>query len=96
MGAATDAQRERYLAPLARGEQRSAFAMTEPPPGAGPGPGALRTVARTDGDGWLVNGRRKFTTGADGAGLFIVMARASAEPDFTGGATMFLVPGFQR
>ncbi|MDG4830646.1 acyl-CoA dehydrogenase family protein [Solwaraspora sp. WMMD1047] len=89
---ASERQRERYLAPLARGDQRSAFAMTEPPPGAGSDPGALRTTARRDGDGWLVNGRKKFITGADGAGFLIVMARTSGEPDSTGGATMFLVP----
>jgi acyl-CoA dehydrogenase len=89
---ASAAQRERYLAPLARGDQRSAFAMTEPPPGAGSDPSALRTLARRDGTGWLINGRKKFITGADGAGFFIVMARTSGEPDSAGGATMFLVP----
>ncbi|MDG4826307.1 acyl-CoA dehydrogenase family protein [Asanoa sp. WMMD1127] len=78
-------QRTRYLAPLARGEQRSAFAMTEPPPGAGSDPSALLTTARRDGAGWLIDGHKKFITGADGAGFFIVMAR-------TDGATMFLVP----
>ena len=89
---ATGVQRERYLAPLSRGLQRSAFAMTEPPPGAGSDPGALRTLARRDGDGWLISGRKKFITGADGAGFLIVMARTSGEPESTGGATMFLVP----
>jgi alkylation response protein AidB-like acyl-CoA dehydrogenase len=89
---ASDRQRESYLAPLARGHQRSAFAMTEPPPGAGSDPSALRTLARRDGHGWLINGRKKFITGADGAGFFIVMARTSGEPDSAGGATMFLVP----
>lgn len=89
---ASEAQRGRYLAPLARGDQRSAFAMTEPPPGAGSNPSALRTLARRDGDGWLINGRKKFITGADGAGFFIVMARTSGQPDSPGGATMFLVP----
>ena len=89
---ASPEQRERYLAPLARGDQRSAFAMTEPPPGAGSDPSALRTLARPDGDGWLISGRKKFITGADGAGFFIVMARTSGEPDAAGGATMFLVP----
>jgi acyl-CoA dehydrogenase len=83
---AVGAQRERYLAPLARGEQRSAFAMTEPPPGAGSDPSALQTTARAGGKGWSLTGRKKFITGADGAGFFIVMARTD------GGATMFLVP----
>ncbi|MEV4538671.1 acyl-CoA dehydrogenase family protein [Asanoa sp. NPDC049518] len=83
---ASDAQRSRYLAPLARGEQRSAFAMTEPPPGAGSDPSALLTVARRNGSAWSLTGRKKFITGADGAGFYIVMARTP------GGATMFLVP----
>ena len=88
-------QREQYLGPLARGEQRSAFAMTEPPPGAGSDPGALSTVARRDGDSFVITGRKKFITGADGAGFYIVMARTSGATDGAGGAggaTMFLVP----
>ncbi len=95
---AVGSQRERFLAPLARGEQRSAFAMTEPAPGAGSDPTALRTRARRDGDSFVISGRKKFITGADGAGFYIVMARTSGSPDDTGGsggsggATMFLVP----
>lgn len=89
---ATAAQRERYLRPLVRGEVRSAFAMTEPAPGAGSDPSMLRTTAsRVDG-GWLLNGRKWFITGADGAGFLIVMARTSGEPGSAGGATMFLTP----
>ena len=89
---AVGSQRERFLAPLARGEQRSAFAMTEPAPGAGSDPTALRTEARRDGDSFVITGRKKFITGADGAGFYIVMARTSGSPDGAGGATMFLVP----
>jgi alkylation response protein AidB-like acyl-CoA dehydrogenase len=92
---ADESQRERYLAPLAAGTQRSAFAMTEPPPGAGSDPSSLRTTARLDGDSYVINGRKKFITGADGAGFLIVMARTSGTPDdpgTAGGATMFLVP----
>ena len=80
------AQRERYLAPLAAGEIRSAFAMTEPAPGAGSDPGQLATVAEPDGDGWVIDGRKWFITGADGAAFFIVMARTGDEA-----ATMLLV-----
>lgn len=89
---AVGSQRERFLAPLARGEVRSAFAMTEPSPGAGSDPSALATAAtRVDG-GWTVTGRKWFITGADGASFFIVMARTSGEIGDAGGATMFLVP----
>jgi acyl-CoA dehydrogenase len=79
------AQRERYLEPLARGRVRSAFAMTEPAPGAGSDPSMLRTRATRDSDGWTISGKKWLITGAQGAAFFIVMA---ATPD---GATMFLV-----
>jgi alkylation response protein AidB-like acyl-CoA dehydrogenase len=85
-------QRERFLAPLARGEVRSAFAMTEPAPGAGSDPTLLRTRAERVDAGWCINGTKSFITGADGAGFFIVMARTSGEPGTPGGATMFLSP----
>ncbi|WP_435742035.1 acyl-CoA dehydrogenase family protein [Nocardioides sp. SYSU DS0663] len=90
---ATEAQRATYLQPLARGEVRSAFAMTEPAPGAGSDPSALLTRATKVDGGWVVNGRKWFITGADGAGFFITMARTSGEPGDGGGATMFLMPG---
>lgn len=83
---ATPDQKLRFLEPLARGEVRSGFAMTEPAPGAGSDPSALRTTARQVDGGWIVDGEKKFITGADGAGFFIVMARTP------GGATMFLTP----
>ncbi|MET0452181.1 MAG: acyl-CoA dehydrogenase family protein [Mycobacterium sp.] len=85
-------QKQRFLDPLARGEVRSAFAMTEPPPGAGSDPSSLTTRAvRADG-GWRISGRKWFITGADGAGFFIIFARTSGDPGDRGGATMFLAP----
>lgn len=81
-----DDQRARFLEPLARGEVRSAFAMTEPAPGAGSDPGALLTEAVKVPGGWRISGSKHFITGADGAGFFIIMARTP------GGATMFLAP----
>jgi hypothetical protein len=65
---ATAAQREEYLAPLATGEVRSAFAMTEPAPGAGSDPAALATTASRVPGGWRIDGRKTFITGADGPG----------------------------
>jgi acyl-CoA dehydrogenase len=91
-------QKERYLRPLVRGQFRSCFAMTEPPPGAGSDPSALRSTADRRPGGWVLNGDKHFITGADGAGFAIVMARAqgAGAPE---GATMFLVdadnPGWQ-
>jgi len=69
-------QKERYLRPLAAGQVRSSFAMTEPAPGAGSDPAALRSTARRADGGWVLNGDKHFITGADGAGFAIVMARA--------------------
>ncbi|SFK56080.1 acyl-CoA dehydrogenase family protein [Geodermatophilus ruber] len=89
---ATPAQREEFLAPLAAGVVRSAFAMTEPAPGAGSDPAALATTASRVPGGWRIDGRKTFITGADGAGFFIVMARTSGEPGERGGGTMFLAP----
>lgn len=85
-------QRERFLRPLAEGRVRSAFAMTEPPPGAGSDPAALDTTAERSGRGWTVSGRKRFITGADGADFLILMARTSGAPGDRGGATMFIVP----
>ncbi|MFG1945315.1 acyl-CoA dehydrogenase family protein [Nonomuraea sp. NPDC048826] len=88
---ASDAQKERYLRPLATGEVRSCFAMTEPAPGAGSDPAALTTRATKVSGGWRIDGRKWFITGADGAAFAICMARTSGEPGDRGGATMFLV-----
>jgi acyl-CoA dehydrogenase len=88
---ATDDQKERYLRPLAAGEVRSCFAMTEPAPGAGSDPAALATRAARVAGGWRIDGRKWFITGADGAGFAICMARSSGEVGENGGATMFLV-----
>ena len=89
---ATSEQRQRYLVPLAAGQVRSCFSMTEPAPGAGSDPSMLLTRAsRVDG-GWSISGRKWFITGAEGAAFTICMAIAEE------GATMFLVdaelPGF--
>jgi acyl-CoA dehydrogenase len=84
---ATAAQKQRYLAPLAAGEVRSCFCMTEPSPGAGSDPSALRTTARRVGDDYVIDGEKWFITGADGAAFGIVMAAGE-----DGRATMFLTP----
>ncbi|MDT3671034.1 MAG: acyl-CoA dehydrogenase family protein [Aromatoleum sp.] len=82
---ATHAQKERWLRPLAAGETRSCFCMTEPDPGAGSDPSMLATTAVRDGDDFVINGRKWFITGAEGAAFAIIMAKLE-----DGRATMFL------
>ncbi|RDD62020.1 acyl-CoA dehydrogenase family protein [Ferruginivarius sediminum] len=73
----TDAQKQRWLQPIVDGEVRSAFAMTEPSPGAGSDPSLMRTTAEKRGDHWVVHGRKWFITGAGVAEHFILIARTS-------------------
>ena len=76
----TEAQKERWLKPIVNGDVRSAFAMTEPHPGGGSDPGMIQTVAEKRGDTYVVNGRKWFITGAEGAQHFILVARTSNDP----------------
>ena len=71
--AGTTAQKERYLQPLTRGEIRSCFAMTEPEH-AGSNPTWMSSTAVRDGDEFVINGHKWFTTAADGAAFAILMA----------------------
>ncbi|KAM9866108.1 (R)-benzylsuccinyl-CoA dehydrogenase [Leucobacter aridicollis] len=90
---ATDAQKERYLRPLGEGAVRSCFGMTEPHPGAGSDPRALRSSAERVAGGWRINAHKRFISGAEGAAYCILMVRTPAVPDegFPEGATMLLV-----
>lgn len=96
---ASPAQKEKYLRPLAQGEIRSCFSMTEPD-GAGADPNNLKTRAELRDGKWVINGRKWFISGAVGASFTICMARTGDGGRGTGsGATMFLVdaenPGFR-
>ena len=77
----------RFLTQLVSGEARSAFFMTEPAVdgGAGSDPSMMLTTARPDGNHWVINGRKAFITGAQGAKVGIVMAKSQE------GACLFLV-----
>lgn len=79
--------KRRFLAPLVSGEARSAFFMTEPAAdgGSGSDPSMMQTTCRLEGGQWVVNGRKAFITGAQGASVGIVMAKSEE------GACMFLV-----
>jgi alkylation response protein AidB-like acyl-CoA dehydrogenase len=87
----TDEQRERFLAPLVAGEVRSFFSMTEPEvPGSDPT--TLRTRAVRDGDEWVIDGHKWFSSGAEGAGFGIVMAVTDPDAAPHERATQILVP----
>ena len=88
----SEAQQKRFLAPMIAGHARSAFFMTEPASdgGAGSDPSMMQTTARLDGNHWVIEGRKAFITGADGAKVGIVMARSSTGDEKLA-ATMFLV-----
>lgn len=79
--------KERFLDPMIAGHKRSAFFMTEPAEegGAGSDPMMMQTTCVQDGNHWVINGRKAYITGAEGAGVGIVMAKAEE------GACMFLV-----
>ena len=74
----SDEQKARWLRPLVAGEIRSCFSMTEPEV-AGSDPKLLRTTAVRDGDHWLINGHKWFTSGAHGASFAIVMAMTNPD-----------------
>jgi acyl-CoA dehydrogenase len=84
-------QKKRWLEPLLAGEIRSCFSMTEPEV-AGSDPTLLRTRAVRDGDHWVINGHKWFTSGAVGASVAIVMAVTDPEAAPHLRASMILVP----
>lgn len=89
---ASNALKDKYLGPLQRGEIRSCFAMTEPAH-AGSNPKHLSTLAIRDGDDYVINGHKWFTSSADGATFTIVMAITDPDnPNPYQRASMILVP----
>lgn len=94
--AVNDRQREAYLAPYVRGETISAIGISEP--GAGADPAGMITRAVRDGDGWIINGRKIWTSRAAAADFTILMAVTDKEKGARGGMSAFLVdkdtPGF--
>ena len=86
----TEEQKARYLRGLLDGEVFSAFSMTEPQGGADPA--IFRTSAVRDGDEWVINGEKFFTSNAKGSAFLIVMAVTNPEVSVYQGTSMFLVP----
>jgi acyl-CoA dehydrogenase len=87
----TDEQKERWLFPLVAGRIRSFFSMTEPEvPGSDPT--TLRTRAVRDGDDWVIDGHKWFSSGAEGAAFGIVMAVTDPDAAPHARATQIIVP----
>ena len=87
----TPEQKERWLFPLVAGEIRSFFSMTEPEV-SGSDPTTLRTRAVRDGDEWVIDGHKWFSSGADGAAFGIVMAVSDPEAPAHSRASQIIVP----
>ncbi|HUN47729.1 MAG TPA: acyl-CoA dehydrogenase family protein [Stellaceae bacterium] len=85
----TEEQKQKYLPRLAAGEIVGSFALTEP--GSGSDAASLITSARRSGNGWVLNGTKRFITNAPHAGLFTVMARTDPANKGAGGISAFLV-----
>jgi glutaryl-CoA dehydrogenase len=83
----SDAQKERYLPKMARGEIIGCFGLTEPD--AGSNPGAMRTVAKDDGDSWVINGTKRWITNGNLAQVALVWAKVGG---LDGEVRGFLVP----
>ena len=87
----TDEQKERWLGPLVAGDVRSFFSMTEPEvPGSDPT--TLRARAVRDGDEWVIDGHKWFSSGAEGASFGIVMAVTDPDAHPHRRATQIVVP----
>ena len=90
--AGTDDQKERWLRPLVQGEVTSAFAMTEPRQGGGSDPKMLQSTAVKDGDEWVINAHKWWTTDGLNADFYLVMARTDLDAHPYEGTSIILVP----
>jgi acyl-CoA dehydrogenase len=91
----TEAQKKRWLRPLLDGQIRSAFSMTEPNT-AGSDPTLLSTTAVLDGDEWVINGHKWFTSNGMIADFLIAMVVTEPQADAYERASMIIVPGDAR
>jgi acyl-CoA dehydrogenase len=87
----TERQKKQFLEPLVSGEMRSFFGMTEPEV-AGSDPTLLRGRAVRDGDEWVIDAHKWFSSGADGAGFGVVMVVTDPDAEPHRRASMILVP----
>jgi acyl-CoA dehydrogenase len=91
----SDEQKELWLRPLVEGDVRSFFSMTEPDV-SGADPTGLQTTAVLDGDEWVINGRKWFSSGAEGAAFGIVMAVTEPDAEPRRRMSQIIVPAAAR
>jgi len=89
---ADEAQTEQYLRPLVEGKVFSAFSMTEPPPGAGSDPKMLQSQAHKEGDEWVINGHKWYTSNGEIADFFFIMAVTDPDVHPYAGTSIFIAP----
>ena len=90
----TEEQRKKWLVPLTEGKMQSGFSMTEPD-NAGSDPRSIKTTARKEGDEWVINGHKWFTSNGIAADFFIVMCRTedpNGPAEANGKMTQIIVP----
>jgi acyl-CoA dehydrogenase len=88
----TDEQKAKWLDPLVDAEIHSGFSMTEPMQGGGSDPKMLKTTAEKDGDEWVIDGHKWWTTQGSEADVLLVMARTDQDAHPYEGCSIFLVP----
>ncbi len=92
----TEAQKQKFLVPLAKGEKMGAFGLTEP--SAGSDAGGTKTTATKDGNDWILNGSKIFITNAGEAEIYVVLARSDKSAEKHRGISAYIVekgtPGF--
>ncbi|MFV0317875.1 MAG: acyl-CoA dehydrogenase family protein [Microthrixaceae bacterium] len=89
LGGGSDAMKAEFLPRMSAGELRTAFALTEPE--AGSDAAALRTRAEPDGDSWIINGSKIFSTGAHVADYLVLSARTGSTESRHAGVSVFMV-----
>ena len=90
--AGNELQKETYLEPLVNGEIASGFSMTEPLQGAGSDPKMIRTTAEKDGDEWVIDGHKWWTSNGVEADVLFVLARTDPDAHPYEGCSIFIVP----
>ena len=90
--AGNERQKEAYLEPLVAGEIKTGFSMTEPMQGGGSDPKMIRTTAERDGDEWVIDGHKWWTTQGVEADVLLVLARTNQDAHPYEGCSIFVVP----